>query len=270
MMKRWRAAAPARSAIGMLMPRTGIVGMHLIVFLLGLVIVGLPQLGRSQPLPPTDANIATALDVSDSIMRHEAWLEFEGMARAIVAPVLLETIARGRHGRIGFAVFVWSSGVPQPVVPWTSFEALADAEAIAALIRAAHPPGPGVRERRALGEGLTDLSGAIRFGTELLLVAPFKSNRLILNVLGDGVDNIGAGPQAARAAALDAGITINGVVVGRDEEVAAYFRHRVAGGPNAFVIETGDPKDYADIMLTKFLYDLISLRPPPEQSSGRG
>jgi hypothetical protein len=252
----------------MVMPRIGmasVFGLHLIVLLFWLVIVGVPQPGHAQRLPPTDANIATALDVSDSIMRHEAWLEFEGMARAIVAPVLLETIARGHHGRIGFAVFVWSSGGPQPIVPWTMIEARQDAEAIAALLRAAQPPGPGMKARGVMAEGRTDLSRAIRFGTELLLTAPFESNRLILNVLGNGVDNVGTRPKTARAAALGAGITVNGMVVGEDEELAAYFRRRIAGGPGSFVIEAGDPTDYGEAMLSKFLQDLISLGQPPVQ-----
>jgi hypothetical protein len=48
-----------------------------------------------------DANLVTALDVSDSIMRHEEWLEFEGLAKAVVSTAVLDAIAGGRYGRIG-------------------------------------------------------------------------------------------------------------------------------------------------------------------------
>jgi Protein of unknown function (DUF1194) len=72
----------------------------------------------------TDANLITVLDVSDSIMRHEEWLEFEGLAKAIVDAAVLDAIAGGRYGRIGFAVFTWSSGGRfEALVPWTLYEA---------------------------------------------------------------------------------------------------------------------------------------------------
>jgi hypothetical protein len=90
------------------------------------------------PLPAdaqvrTDANLITALDVSDFMMRHEERLEFEGLARAIVHPAVLDAIAGGRHGRIGFAVFTWSSGAHfEVLVPWTLIASLDDARRIAA------------------------------------------------------------------------------------------------------------------------------------------
>lgn len=53
----------------------------------------------------TDANLVTALDLSDSIMRHEEWIEFDGLARAVTDREFLSAITEGPLGRIGFAVF---------------------------------------------------------------------------------------------------------------------------------------------------------------------
>ena len=94
--------------------------------------------GAGGPPTATDANLVTALDVSDSIMRHEEWIEFAGMAHAIESADFLDAIDAGVHGRIGFAATVWSSdGPPVVVVPWTVIETEGDARRVAALLRAA-------------------------------------------------------------------------------------------------------------------------------------
>src|SRR5918996_4913227 len=83
----------------------------------------------------TDANLVTVLDVSGSIMRHEEWLEFEGLAKAIVDAAVLDAIAGGRHRRIGFAGFTWSSGGRfDALVPWTLIASIDDAERVAATL----------------------------------------------------------------------------------------------------------------------------------------
>ena len=83
--------------------------------------------------PFTDANLVTALDVSASIMRHEEWLEVEGLAKAVVSGAVLDAIAGGEYGRIGFAVHTWSSGGRfEIVVPWTLIASPGDAEGVGA------------------------------------------------------------------------------------------------------------------------------------------
>src|SRR5918999_5790841 len=83
----------------------------------------------------TDANLVTGLDVSDSIMRHDEWIEVEGMARAIVHPRFLDAALSGHHGRIGFAAYVWSShGNLRVIVPWTSIASTEDAERVAGVL----------------------------------------------------------------------------------------------------------------------------------------
>jgi hypothetical protein len=43
--------------------------------------------------------------------------------------------------------------------------------------------------------GLTDLSRAIENGGALLKAAPFPSDRSVLNLVGNGEDNVGEGPK---------------------------------------------------------------------------
>ncbi|NJO34663.1 MAG: DUF1194 domain-containing protein [Rhodospirillales bacterium] len=77
----------------------------------------------------TDANIITGLDVSSSINAQETMLQIEGMAQAIRSPAIVAAIQHGRHGRIGFAVFVWADGDYPELVSWRVIGTAEDAEA---------------------------------------------------------------------------------------------------------------------------------------------
>lgn len=213
-----------------------------------------------------DANLVTALDASDSVMRHEEWILLDGMARAISHPAFLAAVRAGRHRRVGFAAFAWSShGDLRPVVPWAVLGSEADVERIARTLakaprrgdesfggdhdRSEAPPSP---------ERMTDISEAVRHGVGLLAAAPHGSERPVLNVCGNGSDNVGEGPERARDLAVGAGVTVNGLVIGEEPGLAAYYRERVAGGPGSFVVEARKPADVADAMLRKLVLDLLS------------
>jgi Protein of unknown function (DUF1194) len=59
--------------------------------------------------------------------------------------------------------------------------------------------------------------------------------------------------------ALDAGVTVNGLVIGGEPGLAVYYRERVVAGPGSFVVEARAPADIADAMLSKFLLDVLSV-----------
>lgn len=215
---------------------------------------------------PTDANLVTAIDVSGSIGPRDEALQFDGIIEAIVDPDFLQTVARGYHGRIGFAVFTWSSqGDFTMPVPWLLIESEATAVAIATRLR--HVSGkprfgyrPAARgsEARAWRSSLaTDLSAAIQHATSLLAGAPFAAGREVINVLANGTDNIPPEPGAARALALSRGIVINGVALGDDAEVLAYLRTHVQGGSGSFVLQAHHPADFFEAMRMKFRMDLV-------------
>jgi hypothetical protein len=218
----------------------------------------------------TDANLVTALDVSDSIMRHDEWLELEGLAKAVVSAAVLDAIAGGRYGRIGFAVFTWSSGGRFEVpVPWTLIASIDDAERVAARLR-----GFGIdrsswaRQGNGSGgpgkepEARTEISRAIDFAAALALAAPQASQRAVINVCGNGTDNVAEDPRAARDRAVEAGIVVNGLVIGGSKRLADYFGTHVQGGAGSFVLEVAEPAALADAMTEKLLRDLIAVRDP--------
>jgi hypothetical protein len=218
----------------------------------------------------TDANLVTALDVSDSIMRHEEWLEVEGLAKAVVSPAVLDAIAGGRHGGIGFAVLTWSSaGRFEIIVPWTLIRSVGDAQAVAITLRGfAIDRSPWQRHRNGSGgsdkfpEHQTDISRTIDFAASLALAAPHASQRAVVNVCANGTDNVAEDPRAARDRAMAAGIVINGLVIGGKSGLASYFRDHVQGGAGSFVLEVTQPIALADAMVDKLLRDLIAGRPP--------
>jgi len=233
-----------------------------VIFLACLSIVAAPV--AATPLLPTDANLITAIDVSGSISPQAEALEFDGLVDAIVHPAFLQTVAAGHHGRVGFAAFTWSShGHFMTLVPWTAIDSPASAARVAAWLRSFRteprqfpPPSAGSEPRPWRRDLLTDVSAMIEHASGLLARAPFATGREVINVLANGTDNVAQGPDAARALALSRGIVINGLVLGGNEEVVAYFRERVQCGAGSFVLATQEPSDIAWAMLQKFLLDV--------------
>jgi hypothetical protein len=248
--------------------------------LAGVIVTAVSAEARAGGAPATDANLVTALDVSDSIMRHEEWIEFAGMIHALERDDFVDAVAAGSHGRIGFAVIVWSSGAqPEVIVPWTVIESKRDARRVSDALRAArqlhgfdarmgtddgpvaYRGGDGGSDARARR---TDLSAALEFSTDLLRAAPFVTSREVINICGNGADNVHASPAAARDRALAAGMVVNGLTIGATPDIADYYRDYVQGGPGSFVLEVANPADVAAAMLEKLLRDLNVVAAPPE------
>jgi Protein of unknown function (DUF1194) len=104
---------------------------------------------------------------------------------------------------------------------------------------------------------LTDLSQAIDHATEMFGAAPFASERSIVNIIGNGEDNVGEDADIARDRIVRTGAVVNGVVLGGNPSVLDYYRRRVIGGPGAFVMSTNDPTTMVEVMTRKFLYDIV-------------
>jgi hypothetical protein len=208
----------------------------------------------------TDANIVTGLDISYSVEPGDLRLEIEGMARAIRSPEVLAAIQGGRYGRIGFAVFAWHHNRFPTVVRWAVIASEADALAVAHEIEARLlvnvETEARANEKFYIGR-LTNLSQAIDHAAAMILTAPYASDRAVVNIIGNGEDNVGedAGPARDRVIAL--GGTVNGVVLGNDPLVLDYYRQEVIGGPGAFVIQTGGAATLVEALKRKFLADIV-------------
>jgi len=205
----------------------------------------------------TDANIVTGLDVSGSIEPREAEIQVEGIAMAIRSPAIIAAIQHGRFGRIGFAVFAWADRRYPVLVSWRVIdspqEALETSKEVAARLRAILDS-----DLAATVGTLTDLSGAIDYGGVMLRSAPFATDHRILNIVGNGIDNVGEGAAPARDRLVAQGITINGVALGYDRTIYEYYHREVIGGPTAFVLPAHDPSTLTEVLARKFSLEIAS------------
>jgi Ca-activated chloride channel homolog len=212
----------------------------------------------------TDANIVTGLDISNSISPHNVQRELIDLAQAIRDPRVMTAIKAGRHGRIGFAVFAWHHGPFPSVAPWMIIASPQDAEIAARAIEARQLIDLEL-EGRAQTEWyigrLTNISQAIEHADAMLLEAPYRSDRAVVNIVGNGEDNVGEDPAMARDRFVGRGGTINGMVLGADAAMVDYYRNRVIGGRAAFVMSIGQGVTMSDAFVRKFIGDIVASRP---------
>ncbi|WP_299391701.1 DUF1194 domain-containing protein [Pelagibius sp.] len=237
--------------------------------------------GASAPLS-TDFNLITAIDVSDSISRHEEWLQLTGLSRGVVHPSFVSLVREGLMQRIGFMAFTWSSdGQVRIVVPWTVIAGPEDAARVAAQLRDAPridrshydgnhqaPQAGGGAGTAASTGGMTDIAQAVGAATRIAAAAPYQGRRAVINILSDGVDNAGFDPAMLRDEAIRQGATVNGVVFGGRRDLPAYFRENVIGGPGAFLMTVQDPQDLPKALEKKFWRDLIAGHTPASAAAG--
>jgi Ca-activated chloride channel homolog len=208
----------------------------------------------------TDANVVTGLDFSHSVTLEEHWIVQEGLADALQSPEILRAIQAGPHGRIGFAAFGWHIR-SIPLVPWMLIASADDSKLAAERIRSAIIEQIAVEARlRKLEKRFgrpTDLSQAIISASGMLATAPYRSTRSIMNIVGNGPDNVNEDTEAARDMAVRFGFTVNGLVLGNDPHVVGYFTDKVVGGPNSFVMHVPDAQVVTAVLKQKLLNDIV-------------
>jgi len=204
----------------------------------------------------TDANIVTGLDFSGSIEPRDAQVQIDGITMAIRSPQIVAAIKNGNHGRIGFALFVWASGNYPILVTWRQISTAEEAAAVADEVSTGLHALIGSDALVKLG-ALTDLSGALDYGGELLRAAPFTTNHRIINIIGNGIDNVGEGARPARDRLVAEGITINAVALGRDRTLFGYLKRDVIGGPESFALMADDPEMLVEVLARKFVTEIV-------------
>jgi hypothetical protein len=209
----------------------------------------------------TDANIVTSLDISDSIGADEIALELYGLARAIRDPRVMKAIRAGERSRIGFAVFAWHHGPFPTVVPWMTIGSPLEAEVAARAIETRVLVNVSVESREYeewfIGR-LTNLSEAIDHANALLLDAPFAGARDVINIVGNGDDNVGEDAGPARDRFVGRGGTINGLALADDPVMIEYYRQQVIGGRGAFVLSVSREAAMAEAFVRKFIGDIVA------------
>ncbi|MEM6825198.1 MAG: DUF1194 domain-containing protein [Pseudomonadota bacterium] len=195
-------------------------------------------------------------DASGSIDSAEILFQREGYARAITDPRVVETIENTAYGKIAVTYVEWAAaGAEDVVVPWMIIDG---AETATAFAEALIPP-----PRRAFGRN--SIGSALLTGVRLIDENGIEGWRKVIDFSGDSANNWN-GPTIAegRAAALEAGIVINGLAIlcrtcsgpPRGGDLAGRYEERIIGGPGAFVVAAEGPDDFEDAVRRKLILEI--------------
>ena len=174
---------------------------------LPLGLLPLPRAGWAQDGGrPVDVELVLAADGSGSIDDDELATQRRGYADALKHPRVLQAIQGGFHGRIALTYIEWGgAGSQHTIVDWREIGGAKDAEAFGQALVAA--------PRAA--QGWNSISGAIAYAHRKIDENGFAGDRKVIDVSGDGPQRGGPPLAFVRQQAVDAGITINALVVRR-------------------------------------------------------
>jgi Protein of unknown function (DUF1194) len=224
------------------------IGLVAILF----VAFAIPTFASAQTGPAAtavDVTLVLAIDASGSVEDARFELQKRGFAAAFRDPRVLRAIRAGDHQSIAVLMLQWTGPPLQEVmVPWTLIKDESSAAVLAAIIEAS--------PRRLMGGG-TSISGAIDYSVKALAASPYRGTKRVIDISGDGSNNLGRPAEQARDEAVRAGIRINGLpILAVEPDLDQYFRQNVIGGPGAFSIPAKDYDQFAEAILRKLVAEI--------------
>jgi hypothetical protein len=222
-----------------------------------------PRSADKETVPSVDVELVLAVDVSYSMDMDELAIQREGYAQAIISKEFLQALKTGPNGKISVTYFEWAASSDQKIIiPWRVIDGPETADAVANEIMKT----PIRRASR------TSISGAINFAMPLFDENPHRGLRRVIDISGDGPNNNGSPVTIARDAALEKGITINGLPIMVKEpsystmdidNLDFYYEDCVIGGPGSFVVTIKDRDKFKEAIRTKLLLEVAGLTPEP-------
>jgi len=219
------------------------------------------QRADKEATPSVDVELVLAVDVSYSMDMDELAIQREGYAQAIISKEFLQALKTGPNGKISVTYFEWAASTDQKIIiPWRVIDGPETADAVANEIMKT----PIRRASR------TSISGAINFAMPLFDENPHRGIRRVIDISGDGPNNNGSPVTLARDAALEKGITINGLPIMVKEpsystmdidNLDFYYEDCVIGGPGSFVVSIKDREKFKEAIRTKLLLEVAGLTP---------
>jgi hypothetical protein len=200
---------------------------------------------------PVDLLLVLAVDASGSVDAKRFELQRRGYAEAFANPRVLGAIRAGPQQAIAVTMFQWTGPSLQArILDWTVIADAADADRVASAI--------AMTPRQLFGGG-TSLSGAIDYALRLFPNSPFAGERRVIDVSGDGANNVGGPAAPARDAAVAAGIVINGLpILALEPNLDTYYRDNVIGGPGSFVVPVDSFENFGDAILNKLISEIAA------------
>src|SRR5947209_3169200 len=219
------------------------------------------QLADKEATPSVDIELILAVDVSYSMDMDELAVQREGYAQAIVSKEFLQALKSLPNGKIAVTYFEWAASNDQKIIiPWRVIDGPETADAVADEIMKT----PIRRASR------TSISGAINFAMPLFDENPYRGLRRVIDISGDGPNNNGGPVTVARDAAIEKGVTINGLPIMVKEpsystmdidNLDFYYEDCVIGGPGAFVVTIKDREKFKEAIRTKLLLEVAGRTP---------
>lgn len=238
--------------------------MRFMIIVLVMLIAAPRSIAQSTTPPVVDVELVLAVDVSWSMDYDEQVFQRAGYAAAFRHPDVIAAIRSGDWQQIAVTYVEWAgNGLSTTVVPWTIVSDTESAAAFADELAKA----PIGRMRR------TSISSALLHAAELFDngIDGFKR---VIDVSGDGPNNMGPRVTDARDEVLAKGITINGlpIMIKRGnpggyfhlEELDIYYEDCVIGGWGAFMITVNDPDKFPEAIRRKMILEIAGTPFTPE------
>jgi hypothetical protein len=210
--------------------------------------------------PEVDLLLVLAVDISRSVDERKFRLQRDGYAEALANPRVIAAIRSGLIGRIAISMIEWSGVAEQAIVAdWTAVGTKEEAIVLSQRIRSA--------PRAFMGR--TAIGSAIEFAMLQFPRSPYRAERHLIDVSGDGTNNSGVDVVEARQLALSQKVTINGLAILSEEPLPfnpqhthppggllAYYERNVIGGPNSFALAAEGHEAFGTMILAKLIKEI--------------
>ena len=228
-----------------------------------MMLLGLGSSGPAGAQVAVDLHLLLAVDASGSVDVTRFELQRRGYVAAFRSAQVLQAIRGGDNESIAVAMFQWTGPTLQAqIVPWTQVKDQASANSVASIIETTP---------RRLFSGGTSISGAIDYAMHWFPQSPFRGERRVIDISGDGSNNGGRSVTRARDEAVAADVNINGLpILAWEPNLDRYYKANVIGGPGAFMIVAKDFSTFSDAILKKMIIEIaMNVRPGPTRIGKR-
>jgi hypothetical protein len=247
------------------MPRCGYAwGAALWIAVMVMTGIGVPDRRALAQGDQADLLLVLAADISRSVDESKFRLQREGYAAALLDPRVVRAMTGGPLGRVALSFVEWSSDGDQIVV--MDWMLIGDEEA-------ARDASERIRDAPRAFMGRTAIGAAIDFAMTQLGRSPFRADRRIIDVSGDGTNNSGRPVTMARDAAVAENVTINGLVILSEVPLpsnpththppgglTAYYENNVIGGPGSFVAQAEGFEAFGRSLISKLIKEIARVQ----------